>query len=92
MLLNRGGWVFDDVHPQYTIGLVCLARGTPTEHSIRLRGPYTSEVTFRAGVEKPAARFSGEEVRKWNDTASLPLLPEPDSISVFAQIRKAPRL
>ena len=28
----------------------------------------------------------------WNDTASLPLLPDPESVAVFAQIRKAPRL
>ena len=28
----------------------------------------------------------------WNDTASLPLLPDAESAAVFAQLRKAPRL
>ncbi len=92
ILLNRGGWVFDDAEHRYTIGLVCLARGSSEKNSIHLRGPYASEAAFRAGVGKPAALFDSAEVMDLNDNASLPLLPDPDSISVFAQIRKAPRL
>ena len=91
-LRNRKGWVFGDVSNLYTISLVCLARGVPAEKSISLRGPYASEAAFRAGVRKPAADFSGAEVLAWNDAASLPLLPGPDSVSTFARIRKAPRL
>ena len=92
MLLNRAGWVFDDAEHRYTIGLVCIARGAPLEKSIRLRGPYASEAAFREGLARPPAAFDGEDVLAWNDTASLPLLPDPDSVAVFAQLRKAPRL
>ncbi len=92
MLLNRGGWVFGDAEHRYTIGLVCLARGAPAGGSIRLRGPYASKAAFDEGIETPATSFDQKDVLGWNDTASLPLLPDPNSVSVFAQIRKAPRL
>ena len=92
MLLNNRQWVFPEVHPQYSIGLICIAHGTPAEKSILLRGPYASETAFRDGIKRPPAAFDGEDVLAWNDSASLPLLPDPDSAAVFAQLRKAPRL
>ena len=92
MLMNRAGWVFDDAEHRYTIGLVCIAHGTPAEKSILLRGPYASETAFRDGIKRSPAAFDGEDVLAWNDSASLPLLPDPDSAAVFAQLRKAPRL
>ena len=92
MLLNNCQWVFPEVHPQYSIGLVCINLGIPEEKSIRLRGPFASEAAFHKGVGTPAMAFSRDEVLNWNDTASLPLLPDPDSVSVFAQLRKTSRL
>ena len=91
-LKNRRYWVFDGVTPQYTIGLVCITKGTPVEKSLRLQGPYLSEMAFRKGFKRPPAAFDREEVLSWNDSASLPLLPDQDSVAVFAQLRKAPRL
>jgi len=92
MLLNRGGWVFDEAEHRYTIGLVGIARGAPSGKSIHLKGPYASLEAFTAGIGIPAASFAPEEVLSWNDTASLPLLPTEQSLEVFAQLRKSPRL
>ena len=92
MVLNRAGWVFDEAEHRYTIGLICVAHGDPSEESIRLRGPYPSLETFRHGTRKKPATFECGQVLKWNDSASLPLLPMENSVEVFAQIRKAPRL
>jgi len=91
-VLNRGGWVFDEAEHRYTIGLVSLERGEPRGESIQVRGPYASLARFRTGVEKPPHRFPRETVEGWTDTASLPLLPTDDSIDVFVQLRRAPRL
>jgi hypothetical protein len=91
-VLNRGGWVFDDAEHRYTIGLITLKRGAPAGESIRLRGPYASLAAFQAGVAKPAHAFRRETVESWTDTASLPLLPTEESLGVFLQLRKAPRL
>lgn len=92
MLLNNRQWFFEDVHPQYTIGLVALARREAESTPISLRGPYPSLNRYKDGVVREPAVFYGTEVETWNDTASLPILPTDESIEVFAQLRKAPRL
>ena len=92
MLLNRAGWVFDEAEHRYTIGLICIAHGAPEKESIYLRGPYAEEAKFFEGVVMEPAAFYSADVRNWNDSASLPLLPTEESVDVFAQIRKAPHL
>lgn len=92
MLLNNRQWVFENVHPQYTIGLVAIERKRSGTSEVALRGPFTSLVRFNAGHLRPPAVFTGEEVSAWTDSASLPLLPTDESLEVFAQLRRAPRL
>ena len=92
MLLNRAGWVFDEAEHRYTIGLVCIRHGVPAGESIYVRGPYATESQFREGMVREPAAFYSVDVQNWNDAASLPLLPHEDSVEVFAQLRKAPRL
>lgn len=92
-LLNNRQWVFEDVHPQYTIGLVSLEKTSPKEdETLPLRGPFASLERFRIGVTKDPVRFPIEEVLTWTDTAALPLLSTEESVEVFAQLRRAPRL
>ena len=92
-MTNRKGWVFQDVAPQYTVGLICVAHGeTMDKKSIYMRGPYSSEAAFRKGIKFPPSAFHRKEMLALNDTVSLPSFPDSDSIAVFAQLRKAPRL
>ena len=91
-MTNRAGWAFDEVHQMYTIALVCIQHGKPEGKFITLRGPYTSLPEFREDRTQEAATFAFWEIRNWNDTFSLPLLPKADSTQVFAQLRKHPRL
>jgi len=92
MLLNRGGWVFDEAEHRYTIGLTAIARGGAGGKTIGLRGPFANLDAFVERHNSPGARFSPAEILSWNDSASLPLLPTERSVEVFAQLRKAPRL
>ena len=93
MLVNNRQWVFPEVHPQYSIGLVVVVRCADDKATrLRLRGPYAQLTTFRTNVVRAPVAFSGVDVRTWNDSASLPLLPHKDSVEVFAQLRKYPRL
>jgi hypothetical protein len=92
MVLNRGGWVFDEAEHRYTIGFVAIERGLPNGKSIALRGPFADLTAFLAGHDAQGARFTVSEILSWNDTASLPLLPTEESLGVFEQLRKAPRL
>jgi hypothetical protein len=92
MLLNRGGWVFDEAEHRYTIALAIVAHGAADGDTIGLRGPFATPVAFDASHNAPAARFAPTDVLSWNDSASLPLLPSEQSVEVFAQLRNAPRL
>ncbi|HXG71296.1 MAG TPA: hypothetical protein VNJ04_11890, partial [Gemmatimonadaceae bacterium] len=96
MLLNTGGWVFDEAEHRYTIALATIARGRRQQEGavVTLDGPYASYAAFvnpaRRVAERPA--FSGNEIRTWNDTSSLPLLPTAASVDVFLKLRRSPRL
>ena len=92
MLLNNRQWVFPEVHPQYSIGLLSVQHGTPKDKSIFLQGPYANRSSFEVGVAKEPIGFDRTEVHKWNSSVSLPLLPNEQSVEVFAQLRRAPRL
>ena len=93
MLVNNREWVFPNVHPQYTISLTAVTRGKGSRESkLRLSGPYRNLNHFRSGVRRSPVTFRAREVETWNDTASLPLLSSDESVEVFAQLRKSPRL
>ena len=92
-LLNNGGWVFPEVHQQYSIVLAGLVRTDRREgRTVSLSGPFRSVQGFVAGRGQEPAVFQTTEVLTWTDTAALPLLPAEGSAEVFAQLRKAPRL
>ena len=93
VLHNNGRWVFSEIDPRIAIVLVCITRGARARRTIHLQGPFASEKAFRDGTQKSKGHvFSWEEVSAWNDTASLPLLPDSESAAVFTQLRKAARL
>lgn len=92
MLVNNRQWVFPEVHPQYSIGLTGIRRGKSNAKNAKLRGPFASLERFEQGVKRPPAQFAADEVMGWTDTASLPLLPTEESLEIFAQMRRAPRL
>lgn len=91
-LLNNRSWVFDDVHPQYTITLICIEKGAAEGTGVlHLSGPFPDLRRYEAGRGRQLS-FLVKEVLSWTDTAALPLLPDDESGEIFAQLRKAPRL
>lgn len=92
MLVNNLQWIFDDVHPQYTIGLIIIKKSDDDKNELILHGPYNSKDKFLNNLTNPGDTIPINEVINWNSTASFPLLPSNDSIGVFRQIRKSPDL
>lgn len=92
MMLNTGGWVFDDAEPRYTIGLVAIRKGETFAGEVSLRGPYANLQRFQTGVRKNAATFKASEFLSWSDGASFPLLPSADASNLFQKVREHPRL
>jgi hypothetical protein len=91
-LLNTKGWVFDEAEHRYTIGLIAIGRRPAERTAVALRGPYASFDRYQGGMVREPTVFYGADIRSWNDTASLPLLPTDTSVEVFTQLRRAPRL
>jgi hypothetical protein len=87
-LTNSGGWVFEAVHPQYTVGLTVLQRSDAADQ-VRFCGPFHSRAQFDAQrhrlTEVPVAEFVG-----WTSTAAFPLLPTPECAKVFRAMRRHP--
>ena len=90
MILNNMQWMFEDVHPQYTVGLVSIRKGAQYVGTVTLSGPYRSKDRFDRRGEP--AHFSAEEFLSWSENASFPLLPDERSAIVFGKLRKQPRL
>jgi hypothetical protein len=91
-ITNKGGWVFEEVHQQFTIALLSFGRGSPHVGSIVLRGPYASMDAWERERRTVPHAFDASGVLSWTSTASLPMLPDEASAAVFAQLRKSPRL
>jgi hypothetical protein len=90
MLVNRGGWVFDDAEPRYTIGLVAIH---PAEDDrVVMRGPFSSLDAYEEGIRQDTEPVSGEELQLWSSTASFPLLRDNDAQLVFLKMRRHPSL
>jgi hypothetical protein len=92
-LLNNKQWVFDDVHPQYTIALLSLEKCPLGDNEmISLRGPFRDRTSYEIGMQSAPIKFAVHDVLSWTDTAALPLLPDEASAEVFVQFRKSPNL
>ena len=93
-LTNSNQWVFEDVHPQYTIGLITIRaeRDAVIGRTMRLRGPFHSFASYEIGIGSDAGELGVDDFFDWSDSLALPQLPDSSSLRVFARIRMQPRL
>lgn len=91
-LVNNRGWVFENVHPQYSVTLTAIRKG-PTARSsfLALRGPYYDADAIAKRRVAEAAEFEYSAVRGWNQSAALPLLPNEQSGGVFSRLSACDR-
>jgi hypothetical protein len=92
MLLNTGGWAFDDAEHRYTIGLVTIRKGTKYAGLVHLSGPFPSLAAYKIGRTQKPAEFAAAQLRSWSEGASFPLLPTERSAEVFIKLGRHPRL
>jgi hypothetical protein len=92
MILNNTQWMFEDVHPQYTIGLVSVRKGEQFAGALRVRGPFRSFAAYQQLSNRPPAEFAVAEFLSWSESASFPLVPDERSVDVFLKLRRHPRL
>lgn len=87
-LLNNQNWVFPNVHPQYTVGLTVFERAD--NHVVRFCGPFANEAEFVRG-SNDFSKVAASEFVSWSIGAAFPLIPDPKSAQVFAQMKRSPR-
>ena len=93
VLLNSGGWVFDDVHGQYSVGLCSLRKGIERGNAVAFCGPYSSWASYGRGHKSEVDEVPTAEFLAWSDDASFPQLPDhPGSLKLFRKLRNHPRL
>jgi hypothetical protein len=91
ILVNNKGWVFDDVHPQWTTTLVSVRKTGVPGVEIAMHGPYNSFAAYAAGIREAPVVIPTAGLKQWTTGASLPLIPGPAAASVFLQMREHPR-
>jgi hypothetical protein len=89
-VVNTGGWVFDDIHQQYTVTL-CSMLKKRGQNELLLNGPFKNITDFNKERIK-FAHFPAAEVLLWTESAKLPLLPSSKAQNAFRQIRKSPNI
>lgn len=92
LLLNNIKWVFEDVHPQYTIGLVSLRKGARHAGLVHLSGPFPSLVSYQAARGQKPVEIPVSDFRGWSEGAAFPVLPAQESLDVFLKLRRHPSL
>jgi hypothetical protein len=91
ILYNRGFWVFD-MDNRKAIALLNWERGDVCSTEVCFNGPYENRAKYDSRLKEEMRSFKGDEVLSWTDSASLPLLPAPESVAVFSRLRESPRL
>ena len=69
---NTGGWIFDEVTPQYSVSLVSLQKTLPAENSvIPLRGPYNSLSSYKNGLFEDPTLIPLNVIIEGSDAATI---------------------
>ena len=89
VLLNTGGWVFDDAEHRYTIALCSIRKGLAHAGKVAMRGPYASRPTYNKRTA--ATEIPLDEFKSWSETAVFPLVPSDAALRTFRKVRNHPR-
>jgi hypothetical protein len=89
-LVNNGGWVFEGVHPQYTIALASIVKDSDVE-MIELAGVYSSKADYKTHIETPVI-MSKTTVLLLTGAASIPTISTQLAADVLTSMRRSPRL
>ena len=87
-LTNNRGWVFEGVHPQYTVGLLGISKAQRRGGQLALIGPFSSRSAYDLGRHQVGAIASASEFASWTPNAIFPLLPTEMSVPIFAKMRR----
>lgn len=91
VLVNNREWLFEKVHPQYSVVLLNVRKEPSASGEVRMAGPFFSLDDFRAGA-RSLGSLKVSILRDWGNGATFPVLPDTRATEIFAKFRKHPRL
>lgn len=80
VLSNSRNWVFEAVHPQYTVALTVIAKAPGG--GVRLSGPHYSMESFRL-EPREQAHMKGGDVEQWSDNLLIPLVQDSGDVAIL---------
>ncbi len=89
-LVNRGGWVFEDVHQQYTVVLLSIQKQPGPV--MRFAGPFRAESELTGASPNDRVEVAAGDFAGWSPSKAFPLLPSPRSSEAFLRLRAHPGL
>ena len=93
VLLNTGGWVFDDVHGQWMVVLCSLRKGKESLDTVTFGGPYAGWLGYQANKKTGSESVPTDEFTSWSDDASFPQLPDhPGALTLFRKLKAHPTI
>jgi hypothetical protein len=93
LLLNNGGWVFDEVHQQYTVALVAIEKQVPPDPAVvAIRGPFSGIERYRDGMARPPALIEVNALREWSEGCAFPAISSEEGLRVFLKMKAHPPL
>ncbi len=85
LLVNNREWVFESVHPQYTVGLTTVHKGSDDGH-VRLSGPFRSMPEYLEGQKREPETIEADEFRTWSDDLIFPMLNDESDVSIYRSL------
>lgn len=91
-LQNTNGWVFDSVHPQYTVVLLTWENGNSDMH---LLASVAASIDELESLQEDRTSFVGvknSEIQRFTEELALPLLLAKEDLDVMRTLTQAPPL
>jgi len=90
-LLNNQKWVFEDIHPQYTVALIIIKKGFPNNKKINLQGAFRSLKEF-INDKINYSEVHIDDLAKYDENLAIPILPGPNTQEIFNKMREVPSI
>ena len=86
-LINTKGWVFPEVHYQYSIALAVFGKTKNSE--IIFSGPHQDLLSFGG---KSLAAISAQKFESWSKTNSFPMIGNQTALNIMSKFYENPKL
>lgn len=91
ILVNNRGWVFEGVHPQYSIGLAVI-QVAGRDQLVQIAGGFASRDEYENAMAAVPARIDKDTLLSLTEAVSIPVISSQADADILAVMRRAPPL